>query len=63
MTRIGVALGSGMSPPDIVDCVKLAEELGYESAWIIEGLGTGFITWRLLCLYQNRPVRDYSWPR
>jgi len=40
MTRIGLALGGGgLSPRDIVDCVKLAEDLGYESAWVVEGHG------------------------
>ncbi len=39
MARIGVAFAGGMSPPDMVECVKLAEELGYESAWIAEGHG------------------------
>ena len=39
MERIGVAFGGGMSPPEIVECVKLAEELGYESAWMAEGHG------------------------
>ena len=28
-----------MSPPEIVQCVQLAEELGYESAWVAEGHG------------------------
>ena len=40
MERIGVAFtGGGMSPPDVVRCVQLAEELGYESAWVAEGHG------------------------
>ena len=40
MERIGVAFtGGGMSPPDVVRCVRLAEELGYESAWVAEGHG------------------------
>ncbi len=40
MDRIGVAFaGGGMTPPEIVDCVQLAEELGYESAWVAEGHG------------------------
>lgn len=39
MARITVAFAGGMSPPDMVECVKLAEELGYESAWIAEGHG------------------------
>lgn len=39
MERIGVGFSGGMSPPDIVECVRLAEELGYESAWVAEGHG------------------------
>src|SRR3989441_10060656 len=39
MTRIGVAFSGGLAPADIVDCVKLAEALGYESAWVAEGHG------------------------
>ena len=40
MERIGVAFtGGGMSPPEIVQCVQLAERLGYESAWVAEGHG------------------------
>ena len=39
MERTGVGFSGGMSPPDIVDCVKLGEELGYESAWVAEGHG------------------------
>ena len=40
MERIGVAFtGGGMSPPDVVRCVQLAEDLGYESAWVAEGHG------------------------
>lgn len=39
MERIGVGFSGGMTPPEIVECVKLAEELGYESAWVAEGHG------------------------
>jgi 5,10-methylenetetrahydromethanopterin reductase len=39
MARLGVALGSGLSPLEIVECVRLAEDCGYESAWVIEGHG------------------------
>ena len=39
MTRIGVAFTGGLTPGDVVECVKLAEELGYESAWVAEGHG------------------------
>jgi alkanesulfonate monooxygenase SsuD/methylene tetrahydromethanopterin reductase-like flavin-dependent oxidoreductase (luciferase family) len=37
--RIGVAFSGGLAPADIVECVRLAEELGYESAWVAEGHG------------------------
>jgi alkanesulfonate monooxygenase SsuD/methylene tetrahydromethanopterin reductase-like flavin-dependent oxidoreductase (luciferase family) len=39
MERLGIALGSGLSPGEIVDSIKLAEELGYDSAWMVEGHG------------------------
>jgi probable F420-dependent oxidoreductase len=37
--RIGVAFSGGLTPSEIVECVKLAETLGYESAWVAEGHG------------------------
>jgi probable F420-dependent oxidoreductase len=37
--RIGIAFSGGASPSEIVDCVKLAESLGYGSAWVAEGHG------------------------
>jgi alkanesulfonate monooxygenase SsuD/methylene tetrahydromethanopterin reductase-like flavin-dependent oxidoreductase (luciferase family) len=39
MARIGVAFSGGLAPADIVECVTLAEALGYESAWVAEGHG------------------------
>ena len=39
MERVGVGFSGGMSPQDIVECVKVAEGLGYESAWVAEGHG------------------------
>ncbi len=39
MGRIGIGFSGGPNASDIVDCVKLAEELGYESAWVAEGHG------------------------
>src|SRR6202035_5621268 len=39
MDRIGIAFSGGASPAEIVECVKLAETLGYESAWVAEGHG------------------------
>ena len=37
--RIGIAFSGGANPSEIVDCVRLAESLGYESAWVAEGHG------------------------
>src|SRR5438132_11031005 len=37
MERLGVAFLGDLAPPDFVRCVELAEELGYESAWMAEG--------------------------
>jgi probable F420-dependent oxidoreductase len=39
MARIGVAFSGGLTPADIVECVRIADELGYESAWVAEGHG------------------------
>ncbi len=38
MQRIGVGF-TGLQPREVVECVQLAEELGYESAWMSEGHG------------------------
>jgi probable F420-dependent oxidoreductase len=39
MDRLGIAFSGGANPAETVDCVKLAETLGYESAWVAEGHG------------------------
>jgi probable F420-dependent oxidoreductase len=39
MSRLGIAFSGGAGPAEIVECVKLAEQLGYESAWVAEGHG------------------------
>src|SRR5262249_25875916 len=39
MKRLGIAFSGGAGPAEIVACVKLAEDLGYESAWVAEGHG------------------------
>jgi 5,10-methylenetetrahydromethanopterin reductase len=39
MNRIGIAFSGGAGPSEIVECVRLAEALGYESAWVAEGHG------------------------
>lgn len=39
MERLGIAFSGGPNPSQIVDCVALAESLGYQSAWVAEGHG------------------------
>lgn len=56
MARIGVAFAGGMSPSDIVDCIKLAEDLGYESAWIAEGHGGDQFSLLTACAVQTKRI-------
>src|SRR5688500_16604419 len=35
--RAGIAFSRGLTPTETVECVRLAESLGYESAWVAEG--------------------------
>src|SRR5947209_12844268 len=39
MPGLGIAFSGGPSPAEIVDCIRLAESLGYHSAWVAEGHG------------------------
>jgi alkanesulfonate monooxygenase SsuD/methylene tetrahydromethanopterin reductase-like flavin-dependent oxidoreductase (luciferase family) len=39
LSRIGIAFSGGVGPSEIVACVKFAETLGYEWAWVAEGHG------------------------
>src|SRR5258708_7304466 len=39
MQRLGIAFSGGPTPAEIAECVRLAEALGYESAWVAEGHG------------------------
>ncbi len=57
MERLGIALGSGLSPTDIVESVKLAEQIGYESAWIVEGHGGDQFSLLTACALATRRVR------
>ncbi len=58
MERIGVAFaGGGMTPPEIVECVQLAEELGYESAWVAEGHGGDQFSILTACALATSQIR------
>jgi 5,10-methylenetetrahydromethanopterin reductase len=57
MEHLGIALGSGLSPGDIVESVKLAEEIGYDSAWIVEGHGGEQFSILTACALATQRVR------
>ncbi len=57
MSRIGVAFSGGLSPSDVVECVKLAESLGYESAWVAEGHGGDQFATLAACATRTSRIR------
>jgi alkanesulfonate monooxygenase SsuD/methylene tetrahydromethanopterin reductase-like flavin-dependent oxidoreductase (luciferase family) len=57
MERLGIALGSGLSPADTVECARLAEQAGYESAWIVEGHGGDQFSLLTACALATTRIR------
>jgi alkanesulfonate monooxygenase SsuD/methylene tetrahydromethanopterin reductase-like flavin-dependent oxidoreductase (luciferase family) len=57
MERLGIALGSGLSPTDIVESVRLSEQAGYESAWIVEGHGGEQFSILTACALATQRIR------
>src|SRR5438034_8730848 len=57
MERLGIAFSGGASPAEIVDCVQLAETLGYESAWVAEGHGGDQFAILGACAAATRRIR------
>jgi probable F420-dependent oxidoreductase len=55
--RLGVAFTGGLTPPEIVDCVRLAESLGYDSAWVAEGHGGDQFAILAACATATRRIR------
>jgi probable F420-dependent oxidoreductase len=55
--RTGVAFSGGLTPSEIVECVKLAETLGYESAWVAEGHGGDQFAILGACAVSTRRIR------
>ena len=56
MKRIGVAFSGGLQPSEIVECVELAEELGYESAWVAEGHGGDQFSILTACAVKTKTI-------
>src|SRR5436309_9946077 len=57
MAAIGVAFSGGLAPGDVVECVKLAEELGYQSAWVAEGHGGDQFAILAACAVKTRRIK------
>jgi alkanesulfonate monooxygenase SsuD/methylene tetrahydromethanopterin reductase-like flavin-dependent oxidoreductase (luciferase family) len=57
MEHLGIALGSGIAPGEIVESVKLAEEIGYDSAWVVEGHGGEQFSILTACALATRRLR------
>src|ERR1700688_1447068 len=57
MDRIRIAFSGGPSPAEIVECVKLAETLGYESAWVAEGHGGDQFAILAACAVRTSRIR------
>ena len=57
MKRLGIAFSGGPNPAEIVECVKLAETLGYESAWVAEGHGGDQFAVLAACATQTSRIR------
>ena len=58
MARLGIGLsGSGMTPPEVVECVRLADELGYDSAWLSEGHGGDQFSILTACALATKHIR------
>ena len=56
MERIGLAFSGGLPPTEIVECIQLADELGYESAWMAEGHGGDQFTILTACALKTRNI-------
>jgi probable F420-dependent oxidoreductase len=56
MERVGVAFSKGLKPTEVVECVQLAEELGYESAWMAEGHGGDQFTILTACALNTERI-------
>lgn len=57
MGRIGLALSGGLAPEEIVECVRLADQLGYDSFWMAEGHGGDQFAILAACALVTRRIR------
>ncbi|MBI4233720.1 MAG: LLM class flavin-dependent oxidoreductase [Chloroflexi bacterium] len=57
MERIGVGFAGILSPTEIVECVKLADDLGYDSAWMSEAHGGDQFSILTACAVATKRIR------
>ena len=58
MTRLGLGLsGQGLTPPEVVECARLADELGYDSFWLSEGHGGDQFTTLTACALATERIK------
>jgi 5,10-methylenetetrahydromethanopterin reductase len=57
MDRLGIAFSGGANPAEIINCVKLAESLGFESAWVAEGHGGDQFAILSACAVQTSKIQ------
>ena len=57
MEKLGLAVTAGLTPGEVVECVKLAEDLGYESAWMAEGHGGDQFSVLTACALATERIR------
>ncbi len=57
MARLGIAISGGPNASEIVECVKLAEALGYDSAWLAEGHGGDQFAVLAACATQTSTIQ------
>jgi alkanesulfonate monooxygenase SsuD/methylene tetrahydromethanopterin reductase-like flavin-dependent oxidoreductase (luciferase family) len=56
MASLGIAFSGGPNPSEIVELVKLAESLGYDSAWAAEGHGGDQFAILTACAMQTSTI-------
>ena len=57
MARLGIGFSGGPNASEIVECVKLAETLGYSSAWVAEGHGGDQFAVLSACAVQTSTIQ------
>ena len=57
MERVGISYWGGMTANDLIDCTKMAERRGFESAWMAEGHGGDAFAILAACALSTKRIR------